>query len=568
MPIYSNRVTRNTIRTAIRAALAGGIGLLVMSQTAIAQSESSVAGARGGIPAGFELDNYVRYLQTLGKVPLGAWGLRPFSAPEVDSLSKISGAHPWQRSWLFESDSAHHFSVLPSTASTEFNSAFPWGSNDGAVWAGRGLTTSVQGGIAIAWGPATLVVNPIVFRAENTSFTLVPNGHTGNARFADPNFPGTIDLPQRFGNGAYSRFDWGQTTLRVDAFGISAGMSTANQYWGPATTYPIILGNNAAGIPNLFLSTERPTDIWVAKVQARVEYGLESQSNFSPVVGSDTFVDLSHPGTKRFMSGLVVTFSPSAIPALELGAARFFHQAWRGRVGSNELRSPFEGILKNSLPAGAELSGAGNIDAQKNQLATLFGRWVLPKSGFEMYAEYGHEDHNADLRDLESEPDHSRIAMVGFRKVFLETGTTFSAIRGEYIDATDPTLARHRDEGGVYIHTVLRQGHTEYGQLLGAAAGIGSFAGAIIAWDHFGPDGRTTLFVQRNVANDGTTLLTSGVPDYAAAQLSGTMGYERVRLRTKFDFTYGASLTDAKRAESVPRSLNLNVVVKFTPHSW
>ncbi len=37
-----------------------------------------------------------------------------------------------------------------------------------------------------------------------------------------------------------------------------------------------------------------------------------------------------------------------------------------------------------------------------------------------MYAEYGHEDHNADIRDLESEPDHSRIAMVGFRKTFLK----------------------------------------------------------------------------------------------------------------------------------------------------
>ncbi len=156
----------------IRAILTGTVGLLVLSSSLAAQSEASIAGARGGVVAGGELDNYLRYLQTIGRVPLGAWGLRPFSAAEVDSLSKVSGTHPWKNSWMFRADSAHHFSVLPVTANAGFNSAFPFGSNDGAVWAGRGLTTSLQGGFAAAWGPVSLVVNPIVFRAENECIYL------------------------------------------------------------------------------------------------------------------------------------------------------------------------------------------------------------------------------------------------------------------------------------------------------------------------------------------------------------------------------------------------------------
>jgi hypothetical protein len=562
MPIYSSRVTRDTIS----GILSGFIALIIFAAPVAGQSEASIAGARGGVPAGGELDNYLRYLQTMGRVPLDAWGLRPFSAAEVDSLSKVNGAHPWTSSWMFSSDSAHHFSVLPLTAKAGFNSAFPWGGNDFGVWAGRGLTSSVSGGVAAAWGPISLVLDPMVFRAENTSFTLVPNGETGMGRFAHGFAPNNVDLPQRFGNGPYSRFDWGQSTLRINWMGVTAGISSANQYWGPATVFPVILGNNAPGIPHVFFGTERPINIGIGRVQGRVVYGIESQSEFSPVVGPDTFTDANTPGTRRFMSGLVATFSPAPIPGLELGAARFFHQAWTGHIGSSELESPFEGILKNSLPTGVVLPGAGGQDALKNQLASVFGRWVLPHSGFELYAEYGHEDHNADLRDLESEPDHSRIAMVGFRKAFMRSDTTFSALRAEYIDASEPTLARNRGEGGVYTHTVLRQGHTQDGQLLGADIGVGSPAGANIAWETYSPNGRTTWYLQRIVDNPQATLLSSDVPLLYAEQLFATIGYERHRFGSRADFVYGASLTEGKRGITLRRETNLSATFGLVAH--
>ena len=563
MPIYSSRVMSNTVR----AVLTGVTGLLFCFSSLAAQSDASIAGTRGGVLAGGELDNYLRYLQTIGQVPLTAWGLRPFSAAEVDSLSKINAPHPWKNSWMFRAGSAHHFSVLPVTVNAEFNSGFPFGSNDGAVWAGRGLTTSLQGGVAAAWGPISLVLDPIVFRAENTSFALQPNGGTGNGRFANGDFPSEVDLPQRFGNGPYSRFDWGQSTLRIDWFGVTGGLSTANQYWGPATEFPVILGNNAAGIPNVFFGTERPTNIGIGKIQARVEYGIESQSNFSPVVGPDTFTNVSFPGTKRFMSGLVVTFSPAPIPGLELGAARFFHQAWSGHIGSSELRSPFEGILKSSLPKGIALPGIDDKDALKNQLASLFGRWVLPHSGFEMYAEYGHEDHNADLRDLESEPDHSRIAMVGFRKTFVKSGTKFSALRAEYIDGSAPSLGRHRDEGLIYVHSPLRQGHTQDGQLLGADIGVGSPAGAQIAWDTYSTDGRSTWYVQRLTQDNAAPLLADQPATYYSSHLFATMGYERHRFGRVADLMYGAAVSEGKRGTTMPRETNVSATLGLVVHA-
>lgn len=562
MPIYSIRSSRNTV-----VALAAVVAAVTLLPVAVrAQSQASLAGTSGGIVAGGETDGYLRYLQTIGRVPLRSWELRPFSAPEVDELASVAGAHPWQRSWMFRSGAQHHFAMLPIAAAAGFNTGFPWGGNDGPVWAGRGLTTSLQGGVSFAEGPISLVVNPIVFRAENTAFALQPNGTTGTGRFADGAFPLEVDRPQRFGNAPYSRFDWGQSTLRVDLLGVTAGVSTANQYWGPATTYPVILGNNAAGIPHVFLGTERPTDIGIGRVQARLVYGVESQSSFSPVTGPTTFTDAAHPGTKRFMSGLVMTYSPAPIPGLDLGAARFFHQAWRGRVGASELRTPFEGILKSSLAPGPQLPGGNNPDALKNQLVSLFARWVLPHSGFEMYGEYGHEDHNVDLRDVESEPDHSRIAMIGFRKAFVRTDSTLSGLRAEYIDGTASTLGRHRGQDGTYIHTVLTQGHTQDGQLLGADIGAGSPAGAIVAWDSYSPHGRTTWYVERTVENDQPTALTGTLPSSISQYLAATLGYTGYRFGTVADLTYGAAFTEAKRGPALRRQPNVNATIGIVVH--
>ncbi len=565
MPIYLNARHSNTMLAAICTAAL----LAAPPREAHTQSSVSVAGARGGIVAGTELDSYLRYLQTLGRVPLMPWSLRTFSAPEVDSLTKVSGTHPWAQSWLFQkSVGARHFAVLPVTAAVRYNSAFPLGSNDGPIWAGRGATTSLQGGVALAWGPLSAVLDPIVFRAENRPFTLQPNGHSGTASFADGDFPTLVDRPQRFGNGAYSKFDLGESTVRLDLFGVSAGISTANQWWGPATVFPVILGNNAPGVPQVFLGTERPTNIGVGRVQARVVYGIERQSDFSPVVGPDTFVNGDLSGRKRFMSGLVVTFTPAPVPGLELGGARYFHQAWFGSVGSRELRTPFEGFLKTSIPQGPAIPGIDNRDVLKNQLASVFGRWVLPHSGFELYAEYGHEDHNYDARDFAEEPDHSRIAMAGLRKVFPRGDGTFSALRAEFIDGSAPTLLRHRDEGLIYVHYPFKQGHTQDGQLLGAEIGVGSPSGQSLGWETFSPSGRTTWYVQRIVQDNQATFLASGVATYRTSHLTGTFGYERRRFGRLADLTYGAALSEGKRGAALGRETNVTASLALTTHLW
>jgi len=504
----------------------------------------------------------------MGQAPLSAWSLRPFAPAVTDTLSQPSGTHPWQSNGPFKDDpTIKRFAVLPASVISRYNSAYPFGSNDGPVWAGRGVTFSVQGGFSSRMGPVTIVLDPIVFWTGNAKFQLQQNtSGIERLRFADGDFPTNVDRPQRFGDKPYGAFDPGETTLRLDTHGVALGITSANEWWGPATTFPIILGNNAAGIPRVFLGTEGPTSVGIGKVQVRLEYGIERQSGFSPVTGSKTFASVQQPGTLRFMSGLVTTFSPRVIPGLEIGAARFFHQAWFGHVGKSEVFSPFEGLVKNSLAKGVNLPGIDDRDALKNQLASVFMRWVLPHSGFELYWEYGHEDHNMDIRDLESEPDHSRIAMAGIRKAFKQSGKKFYAIRGEFLDGYSPTLERHRGQGLIYVHNPLRQGHTEEGQLLGADVGVGSTGGQIVAWDAYSESGRTTIFVDRKSEDNFAAYFLTGIQLPAASDMTATGGMERLAFTNwgSVSAVISASYRSGFHRYAAARGFNLNMQLGAT----
>ncbi|MEO5590139.1 MAG: hypothetical protein ABIS03_11180, partial [Gemmatimonadaceae bacterium] len=229
---------------------------MALSSAAPAQAPEATGSLRHELYVSSDGESYLRYLQTLGKVPEYPWSSRSFSQRELRRLIPKDSAHPWHARLVDTSRSAGgiRYGLISPTTSLHFNSAFAYGSNDGPIWAGRGLTSAVQGGLYAEWGPVTLALAPMAFRAENSEFPIASTGGAGNQAYANPDFGG-VDRPQRFGNSPYSQFDPGESTLRVDLPFISAGASTGNQAWGPGQEFPILLGNNAAGFPHLFVGS-------------------------------------------------------------------------------------------------------------------------------------------------------------------------------------------------------------------------------------------------------------------------------------------------------------------------
>ncbi|MDB4877443.1 MAG: hypothetical protein JWM41_3889 [Gemmatimonadetes bacterium] len=485
------------------------IALPLKAQTQLQQSV-------GFLDVGSEKERVLRVLQILGDVPLYPWSIRQLSPSEQDRLRPKTPAAVA----LLPAESrvrtfgALKVKVLPIEAQAIYNSAFPYGFNDGPIWAGKGLTGALEGGIAARIGPLSFQLEPMVFDAQNAAFPLAP-GTTPQSPVSGY-YGGTIDLPQRFGDRAYRRFDLGQSSVRLDVGPVAAEFSTANQWWGPALESPLILGNNAPGYLHASIGTAHPVNIGVGSVHGHVVWGRLEQSPYASIQGPDSL---------RFMSGFVGVFEPKGIPGLELGAARFFHSPWpTNGLSHASFSRPFEGILKASLESTTNPTG---VDAD-NQLASVFARWAFPQSGLEVYGEYGREDHNIDSRDLWQEPDHDAGYTIGLQRGWHHSSSALLVVRGEVLNTRLSALGQGRLQAPWYVHGVLTQGHTELGQLLGAPGGFGG-SGATVALDSYSPNGRWTIRWDRIARAEGRA--NDGSPIPATSDILHSVGLEREIVR-------------------------------------
>jgi len=555
------RTRANTIR--IAAVIAAVLAFCPRSGNA---QEEAPGNLTHEVFPGSVAESYLRYLQSVGRVPVNQWTLRPFSQRELHHLIPADSAHPWRERFERTSQSREiKFGLIAPTSTIRYNSSFPYGSNDGPVWAGRGVTSAAQAGFFAGWGPISLVVLPMAFRAENQDFDILANGRTGNFAFADPEFGG-VDRPQRFGDAAYQQVDPGETTLRVDLPFVTAGVSTGNQEWGPAQELPVILGNNAAGFPHVFVGSSEPIDIYIAKIHAKVMWGELFQSDYSSVTGSDTYVSRAESGTRRFTTGIVFSLQPRGLTGLEIGGLRFFHSIWpQSGIPRSYLTKVFQGILKKDLPVDVisdprfpPNQARGIAD---NQLISIFARWVLPHSGFDVHFEYGRDDHSYDFRDLEQEPDHSRAYSIGARKVFSLKPKSMTAGRVEIMNFQLPQLSRYRGEGEMYVHGLIRQGHTYKGQLLGANLGVGTGAGSVTAVDHFSEKGRWTATWTRTVRQENGNYTVAGIRSPRSIDVSHALGYEASRFIRQYELTYGLTLVRELNRDFKRDATNVNALV-------
>jgi hypothetical protein len=448
------------------------------------------------LTAGSDLEEYLRALQLSGKVPLYPFSLRGFSPRELDRLVPADTGHPWAGLLRAPRAGRGAASIRRPELRTGVNSGAPRAANDGAVWAGRGLTTSFSAGVVYRTGPLSVILHPTFFWTQNAQFRLSDNGTDGNLRFADSRFYQRIDLPQRFGDVPYARLDPGQSAIRLDLPAIAVGLSTENEIWGPSSNVPLILGASAPGIPRFFIGTSEPLNVGLGRLHVRLLLGQLAQSQFS-IVPADS--------GRRMASGLAAVFTPRGLPGVELGATRFIHRYWPGGgVALGDLFLPFGTVVKR------ENNDLGSTD---NEIGSVFFR-IATAGGVEVYGEYATDDlsYNASpgviVRELATEPDHDVAYTLGFRRVWAGP-RRMTVLRTELYNARISHLQRLRDQVDVYLHTPIRQGHTHHGQLLAGAVPVGGEA-LHVAVDRYTPLGRWTVAFRRE--GWATSAETDGTP--------------------------------------------------------
>jgi hypothetical protein len=139
------------------------------------------------------------------------------------------------------------------------------------------------------------------------------------------------------------------------------------------------------------------------------------------------------------------------------------------------------------------------------------------------------------VRDLLLEPDHNSAYVFGAHRAWGAADRLLS-VRLETMNARITHLARVRGQARWNQHSQLRQGHTQYGELLGSASGLGGSA-TTLAVEVYRPDGRWTWEAARRVRQQP---LGESVPA-GRVDVFNVLRAERLRFTRRGDVTAGVA---------------------------
>ena len=363
-----------------------------------------------------------------------------------------------------------------------YNTAVPYGQNDGGLWQGRGYNSSLTGGIRFEGFGFEATFKPQISFSENREFTTLENKY-----ITSWDTTGNIDVVQRYGDSSFWNFDWGDTEIRWTWHSFTVGFGTQSPWLGPAYLNPMLGSNNAGSYPKVDIGL-RKTEIIIpginldlGAIEGRVWTGMLKQSEY--------FTGYAYYSNEnRMLNALSASYSPSFIPGFTIGLNRIFMTYWRPENFSYILRL----FTKEKLNA---LASSGNDEDQK---FSVFAFWSINPIGLKIFGEYGIDDFSSNY---ESNPFHTAIFTFGAQQKI----PLFSFFSSE-IDFEFNFFEMSQDFQfecpymGYYAHGFINQGYTNKGQIIGA--GSGSFGNSqFLQYKIYFPLGNTILRFHRFTPN-------------------------------------------------------------------
>jgi hypothetical protein len=231
------------------------------------------------------------------------------------------------------------------------------------------------------------------------------------------------------------------------------------------------MSNNAQGFLHFTFNTTRPLKTAVGSFEFQLIAGrLDEDSAANMPYEHLHLKKAQFTDDWRYINGLVLSYQPSFIPNFFVGFSRSFqmyHTDFVLQPSIIEQYLPvFTAIFKNSTD---------NEDVKaRDQAISVFTRMVFPKNHAEFYFEYGWNDHSANTRDFFLDPEHSSAYIVGGKKLIPLRKNRWLEISGELTQMAQSTDYLVRTAGNWYEHSIISQGLTNHGQILGAGSGMGN----------------------------------------------------------------------------------------------
>jgi hypothetical protein len=421
------------------------------------------------------LEDAMRDLQLLDKIPQEySFSNRPYSVSRNFSIDSL---YKWVDEKHYRSTTFHHqitrskffkLTLLPAEITQQLNTQTPFGYNDGSFLKARGYQINTMIGFHAKAGPLEVQLQPNHTFSQN-------NSYYSTSSFGSKTFP------------SVSRAYLGQSEVSLNLGPISAGISTANRWFGPGIKNSIMMSNNAPGFANAFFRTKKPLRTPIGSFEWTLSTGwLKEDSMYA--FENYRMQPFSNRNRRMLYNGIVLSHQPKWLKGMHVGVIR----AYNTKSASNFKSEAFKnsGFIDKYLPVFSVITKQKIIyfeDAKdRDQQASIFMRWVSTKDHFEWYAEYGWNDHAINMRDLYMGPGHSAVYLTGLKKIVpLKKQNEYFNVEVEYMRGQQLAEYLVRDAGNWNWHGDL-QSFTNMNQYIGSAVGGGNNTMHLLASYHQG----------------------------------------------------------------------------------
>ena len=373
-----------------------------------------------------------------------------------------------------------HLQLVPVSLVQQYNSQLPYDWNLGSMIPAKGYQLMASVGFHATIGKhISIQLAPEFVNAVNKDFEGFSSQLNDRAWADRYRFWNTIDIPERFGSGAYTKTFAGQSYIRYNTRSLSFGISTENLWWGPGYRNSLIMSTNAPGFLHATINTIKPIVTSIGSFEGQIIGGQLKSSGFLPprpyTVNSYNFVYQPKLEKDRYIAGMVLTWNPKWTPGLYLGVSKASY-LYTSDISNPLDVLPFQGFF-----------GRARTKAEKNgtkaSLGSLFIRYVMPSEQAELYIEYGRKDFSLMPWNILQSDAYRRAYVAGFRKIFNTRKDAHIQLVAELTQMQAPTAELIRDPDSWYSHRYVRQGYTNMGKPLGAGIGPGSNSQTLeIAW--------------------------------------------------------------------------------------
>jgi hypothetical protein len=378
------------------------------------------------------------------------------------------------------------------------NSLQPISFNDGNMYPARGWQERYSYGVNLK-----LLIFDINYQPEKLTVQNLTQeyyrGNTGDGNFMFKYFgmvANNIDNFRQFGFDRIEETTLGQSRAGIKFKYIAAGVSNENIWWGPGKRNSLVFTNNASGFQHYYLKTVEPIKTYIGSFElAGIVGKLEPTKYFDIDQG---LLDICQPCKvfknldEREVDGITINYHPKWIPNFYIGYA-YSRQFYRN--ATNEFGDTVNFFSKN-LP--------------KQEIGSLFFRFAMPEDHAEFYGEMGLPNESPWPWKFFKERMRPAFVFGATKLVPLKLFNSYLSLNVEF---TQLQLMNPRDilyegypfGGGKpyswYLSTIVKQGWSNNGQLMGSSIGPGSNNQSIsLSWNK--GYNKIGVFLERTVYNN------------------------------------------------------------------